>query len=105
MVLSDAWHSNVKPGWIVELLFDDMELNELKNQIPPPQRRIGYAHLAAFRGVSIVRNVSGGGYPSGPAALSVSPGPSLSPSAKGGRSPSAEGGKSPGVEVVRTQKI
>jgi hypothetical protein len=34
MVLPDAWYSNVKPGWIVELLFDNNDLNELKTKFP-----------------------------------------------------------------------
>lgn len=86
MVLPDAWYSNVKPGWIVELLFDNNALNELKTKFPPSHRRIRCAHMAALRGVSIVGGLSAGGSPSEPAARSVSPGPSLSPSAEGERS-------------------
>jgi len=86
MVLPDAWYSNVKPGWIVELLFDNNELNELKTKFHPSHRRIRCAHMAALRGVSVVGSLSVGGTPSGPAARSVSPGPSLSPSAEGERS-------------------
>jgi hypothetical protein len=86
MVLPDTWYSNVKPGWIVELLFDNNELNKLKTKFPPSYRRIRCAHMAALRGVGIVGSLSAGGSPSGPAAQNISPRPSLSPSAEGERS-------------------
>lgn len=86
MVLPDSWDGSVKPGWMVELLFDNNELNELKTKFPPSYRRIRCAHMAALRGVSTVGSLSAGGSPSRPAARSVSPGPSLSPSGEGERS-------------------
>jgi hypothetical protein len=92
MVLPDAWYSNVKPGWIVELLFDNNELNELKTKFPPSYRRIRCAHMAALKGVSTVGSLLARGSPSGPVAQSASPGPSLSP--RPSLSPSAEGERS-----------
>jgi hypothetical protein len=86
MVLPEAWYNSVRPGWIVELSFDNNELNELETKFPPSYRRIRCAHTAALREVSTVGSLSVGGSFSGPVVRSVSPGPSLSPSAEGGRS-------------------
>lgn len=56
--------AGVKPGWIVELLFDNNELNDLKPKFPPSHRRIRCAHMEALRGVSIVGSLSAEGSPS-----------------------------------------
>jgi hypothetical protein len=85
MILPLDWYHDVKPGWIIEHVFDNNELNELKTQSPLLHWRIRNAHMMALSEAVIVRNIWFWLEvpPSGLAAWSVSPGPSSSPSAEG----------------------
>ena len=86
MMLPDTWETSIKPGWIIELYFDEENLNELKNNFPPSHRRIRCAQMAALNLSSVSDSLSVGAPPSRSGARSISPGASLSPSAEGGRS-------------------
>ena len=86
MMLPDTWEESVKPGWIIELYFDDEDLNELKNRFPPSHRRIRCAQMAALNPSSASGSLSVGAPPSRSGARSISPGSSLNPGPDGGRS-------------------
>lgn len=86
MVLSDAWDSSVRPGWTVELLFDEDDLNKFKNKFPPSYRRIRYAQRAALNPSNASERLSLGP----PSNKGEIRGRSLEPSLR----PASEGGKS-----------